>query len=125
MGVFDYLRCHYPLPVEGANALEYQTKDTDAQYMENYEIRADGTLWHQRYDTEDQSDPNATGLDALIGCETRVNERWEQDTSTGEIVFYAYPGKVFTNENEVCFSAYFVDGLLKHLHCLSAGKAAA
>lgn len=40
MGMFDDLRCHYPLPREGANALAYQTKDTPAQWMDLYEIRA-------------------------------------------------------------------------------------
>lgn len=46
MGMFDYVRCQYPLPVEGANALDYQSKDTPAQLLETYEIRGDGRLWH-------------------------------------------------------------------------------
>lgn len=117
MGVFDYLRCSYPLPRQGANALEYQTKDTEAQYMEHYEIRADGTLWHQVYDTEDRSDPNAEpgSLKSLMGRMTRINERWERDTMTGEVVFSAYPGKAYTDKNKVRFSAYFVNGDLKRL----------
>jgi hypothetical protein len=115
MGMFDYLRCSYPLPRPGANDLEYQTKDTYAQWLDNYEIRADGTLWHKVYDTEDRSDPNAEGLLALAGIATRVKERWVRDAMTGEVVFTAYPGDVYTDENEVCFSAYFVDGELKHL----------
>ena len=107
MGLFDYLRCSYPLPRPGANDLEYQTKDTDAQYMDRYEIRADGTLWHEVYDTEDWSDPKAEGFMALAGCATRVNERWERDTMTG--------GIVFTDHNCFCFSACFVGGELTHL----------
>lgn len=47
MGMFDYVRCQYPLPVAGANDLEYQTKDTPAQDLDHYEIHADGSLWHQ------------------------------------------------------------------------------
>ena len=39
MGFFDYLRCEVPLPVNGANALDYQTKDTPAQLMDHYVIR--------------------------------------------------------------------------------------
>ena len=35
MGMFDDIKCKYPLPVEGANALDYQTKDTDAQQPDN------------------------------------------------------------------------------------------
>lgn len=110
MGVFDYLRCKYPLPVEGSNDLEYQTKDTDAQYLDEYEIREDGTLWHKTYDTEDRSDSNAEGLMRLWGIVTRVNERWEPSTMTGEVVFYS--------KNYV-FSAYFVGGQIKHIETLA------
>lgn len=44
MGMFDYIRCEYPLPDEGANELEYQTKDTPDQFMEHYLITSDGRL---------------------------------------------------------------------------------
>ncbi len=105
MGMFDNLRCKYPLPVDGANALEYQTKDTPAQYLELYEIREDGTLWHELYDTEDHSErgkwiaanPNKPeedapqGISALLGCMARVNQRWEQlPDFTGEVCFHDY-----------------------------------
>lgn len=106
MGMFDYLRCDYPLPVEGAKEYEYQTKDTPAQWLDRYEIRADGTLWHEDYEIEDRSDPDAKGLSRLFACATRVNERWVPETLTGEIVFYT---------NVLEFSAYFVDGVLKNI----------
>ena len=115
MGMFDYLRCHYPLPVEGGAALEYQTKDTPAQWLDQYEIRTDGTLWHQDYDTEDRSDPSAEGFARLFGCATRVNERWEPVALTGEVVFYS---------GDFEFSAYFVRGELKHLETLQAPNCA-
>lgn len=38
MGMFDNIKCKYPLPVDGANALDYQTKDTDAQQLDNYDL---------------------------------------------------------------------------------------
>lgn len=82
--------------------------------MDQYEIRADGTLWHQDYDTEDRSDPNAEGLARLFGLATRVNERWEPVAITGEIVFYA---------DGFEFSAYFVGGALKHLETLETPNA--
>ncbi len=126
MGLFDYVNCKYPLPIEGANALDFQTKDTDAQFMDSYEIREDGTIWHEVYDTEDRSDPKATGLSALMGMATRVNKRWEQDIFTGEIVFYGSIGNDYKTGTRVEFSAYFADGKLMHLHDLSnqreAGK---
>jgi hypothetical protein len=118
MGLFDYLRCDYPLPLEGANALEFQTKDTRQQYMDRYEIRADGTLWHEEYDTEDRSDPNAEGLERMFGCMTRVNQRWVRDEMTGEVCFYTSSGDR-DNDQWIEFSCYFVKGALKHLEVLS------
>jgi hypothetical protein len=111
MGMFDWLRCKYPLPLPGANNLHYQTKDTPEQYLDLYKIREDGTLWHETYDVEDRSDPNAEGLMALFGAMTRVNKRWEPCDMTGEIRFY-------TGDNQkqwVEFSAYMVKGKLHTL----------
>lgn len=122
MGMFDYLRCEYPLPVDGANALEYRTKDTPAQYLDRYEIREDGTLWHEEYDMEDRSpsakwrrehpgEPLPGGLVGLygLGCATRVNERWHQVILTGEIRF---------GSATLEWSAYFVKGRLNQLHLI-------
>lgn len=111
MGMFDDLRCKYPLPLAGANELHYQTKDTPAQFCDMYEIREDGTLWHEAYDIEDRSDPNAEGLDALVGCMTRVSKNWEPCAMTGEIRFYASA----TPKQWVEFSAYMVKGKLHTL----------
>lgn len=46
MGMFDYLRCAYPLPDE-APAGGWQTKDTPSQLLEEYVINADGRLVSQ------------------------------------------------------------------------------
>lgn len=113
MGVYDYVNCHYPLPVAGANALTYQTKDTDAQFLDSYEIRKDGTLWHEEYDVEDRSDPNAEGLKGLIGCMTRTSPRWQQELLTGEVRFYDGNADWWVE-----FSAYFVRGQLKQLEII-------
>lgn len=113
MGLYDYINCKYPLPREGANALEYQTKDTPAQYLDRYEIREDGSLWHEAYDTEDRSDPSATGLYGLFGCAAKVNQRWERVFFTGEIVFYD-----FLDDDDatwVEWSAYYIDGSLQSM----------
>jgi len=83
MGMFDYVRCHYQLPVEGANALDYQTKFAGFPNLDQYEIREDGTVWVEEYDVEDHSDPNAEGLMKLIGCATRVNKRMVPFVYTG------------------------------------------
>lgn len=114
MGMFDYMRCKHHLP-PGTPDLQWQTKDTPAQWMETYEIREDGSLWHHDHDIEDQSDPNAEGLLALAGCMTSVNFRWEPCLLTGEVRFY--DSTDFGNKDAWWeFSAYFVKGQLKELH---------
>jgi hypothetical protein len=112
MGVYDTLRCKAPLPgVENGAELEFQTKDTPVQYLDSYEIREDGCLFHEAYDVEDHSDPNAASwLERCRGMHTRVNQRWEFcEDFTGEIVFY---------NGDLEFSSYFVNGKLKELHGL-------
>lgn len=113
MGMFDYLRCHYPLTVEGANERVYQTKDLECD-VDQYEIREDGSLWHQNYDTRVEETPEAP-LGIWIH---RDNERWEQVKLTGEVRFYDSLRKT-----QPCgwieWSAYFVDGALKELHLVA------
>jgi hypothetical protein len=90
MGMFDYIRCLYPLP-DGYVPQpddEFQTKDTPSQYLDLYEIRPDGTLWQDIYDIEDRSDPKAEGLMGLIGAGTRINQRWVQVPFHGDLNFY-------------------------------------
>ena len=94
MGMFDYIRCNYKMPISVIGNAEYQTKDTPAQFMDHYEIRPDGTLWHQNYDIQKHS---------------RVNKRWERVIITGEIVFY---------DRDFEFSAVFVDGGIKHINMM-------
>lgn len=114
MGMFDNLRCEYPLPVDGANELLFQTKDTPVQFLDLYKIDVDGQLWHENYEVEDQSDPNAEGFARLAGCCTRVNQRWEKENFLGVITFYS----MLDEEDEsswVEFSAEFIDGKLRKM----------
>jgi hypothetical protein len=132
MGMFDDIKCSYPLPVEGANALNYQTKDTPAQYCDLYEIREDGTLWHQVYDTEDQSEAGKwkkenpgkdlpESLDHLLsfcGCAARVNARWEQESDfIGEIRFYTTIAP--NNSGWIEWSAYFEGGKVVRMNLIT------
>ena len=122
MGMFDEIRCLYPLPLEGANARAYQTKDTPAQFTDLYEIREDGTLWHEAYDIEDQSNPNATGIERIFGMCARVNERWEPVDFTGEIRFYDFrksdPLDSTQDEGWIEWSAYFTKGQIVALNLI-------
>ena len=116
--MYDNILCKYPIDVEDIDIkisdLTFQSKDTEAQFLDNYEIREDGTLWHETYDIEDRSDPNAEGIMKLLGCMTRINQRWEQVNTTGEIVFYTSTGE--NRDQWLEFSAYFVDGKLNQIH---------
>lgn len=110
MGTFDYIQCDYPLPEQFADN-DIQTKDTPAQWLDTYRISEDGTLWHQAYDTEDRGDKSTTGLERFFGAMTPINKRWERERMTGEIVFYGDA----ENGGDLCYSAYFINGVLQSL----------
>jgi hypothetical protein len=101
MGMFDYLNFR---------GNDYQSKDTPNQWMANYEIREDGTLWVEESDGEWIKDENSL----LGGYIKESNHRWVQvEKYTGEIRFYRHLDKEYKVWEE--FSAYFVQGQLKHL----------
>lgn len=130
MGMFDNLTCKYPLPVDGANGLSFQTKDTSAQYMDKYEIREDGTLWHEAYDIIDRSDPAKEGLERIKGMLSHENIRWEPDDHTGQIYFYTnLKGLDGMDNGWISFMSFFSHGKLIHLelieHTLPKEKATA
>ena len=121
MGMFDEVTCKYPLPVDGANSLLYQTKSLGCE-MEYFEIREDGSLWKEHYDIEDRSDQNATGFMRMAGCMTRVNRHWKPArTYTGEIRFYTSLDDSQSGKDSgwLEWSAYFESGLLVCVNLLS------
>jgi len=74
MGMFDYL--YY-------RGNQYQTKDTDAQLLDNYRIE-DDRLWHEKYDSE-----WVDGEGLFGGGIRKFNERWVLcDDFDGLIRFY-------------------------------------
>ena len=114
MGMYDSIFCRYPLPGLGVVDVEFQTKDTPSQFLDTYEIRADGTLWRQDYDTVDRSDPSATGLGRLCGSMARENLRWVRDHLTGTIGFYGdHQGRDFE------FEADFAKGEMCAIRAIS------
>ena len=124
MGMYDLIRCKMPLPAKLAGDPSehwFQTKSLNHE-LDHYEIREDGTLWHEAYDTEDRSNPNGVGLEKIIGCMTPINKRWEQwKRFTGEVVFYDWLHMVEGTESKTAddwieFSAYFVYGKLQSLN---------
>jgi hypothetical protein len=59
----------------------WQSKDTPAQYLDSYEIREDGTLWHREYDSRFEE----TTESPLGFCVHQDNEHWAQEDYTGEL----------------------------------------
>jgi len=115
MGMFDQIICRYPLPIPGANDLDYQTKSLDC-VLDDLEIREDGSLWKEHYDVEDHSDPKANGIASVFGSMARVNLRWEPEPYTGEICFHTSLGK--DHSGWIDFSAWFADGKIKEVSVL-------
>jgi len=101
MGMFDHIRY---------KGHEYQTKDTPEQWLANYEIREDGTLWLEECDSEWVKDE-----DHFLGAYIKEsNHRWvQQDRFIGEIRFYRNLDKEYKVWEE--FSTYFIDGQMKHI----------
>ncbi|HQF36479.1 MAG TPA: hypothetical protein PLL26_02450 [Candidatus Dojkabacteria bacterium] len=115
MGVFDNLRCLYPLPTERDLKKEiFQTKTTPYQSLALYEIREDGTLWCENF--EIIKNPDHTDGTKLSERYLRINNKWEfVDDFIGEIRFYT----VCNSDNHfIQFSSYFVNGKLKELHLI-------
>lgn len=113
MGMFDNLRCKFPLPgvMPAAGDLQFQTKSLDC-LMDDFEIREDGSLWHQQYDVRVEQTP-----DSFFGCVIHQdNKRWVRVLLSGEIRFYGWQGK----ENSVEFLGFYWKGELREIHCLEA-----
>jgi len=85
MGMFDYVTCRYPLPPEFPEDLDWQSKDTPAPSLDHYEIREDGSLWHEHYHHRVE-----TTNDDPIGIRMfRDNPEWRPERLTGELEIHS------------------------------------
>lgn len=109
MGMFDTITCKYPLPDQPTIDC-WQTKSLDCT-LDHYVIEPDGTLHHEDYDIEDQSDKaKGIGEDSFCGCMTKVNKRLSpMPKFRGEIVFYESTAEA---DEWFEYSAFFDDGKL-------------
>jgi len=87
MGMFDDLVIEGDLHPNVSPGSRWQTKSLGCD-MDKYKLDAEGQLWHEDYDIEDRSDPNAEGFERLIGMSAQVNQRWVKSDWTGELYFY-------------------------------------
>jgi hypothetical protein len=107
MGLFDTVRCDYPLPVPGANLLSYQTKSLDLMQATYHIAINEQLLLIERGRFAPEPDTPTTTA-ALSG--TPVSD------FIGEIRFYSSWGP--DNEGWIEWSAYFVRGNLRELHLI-------
>lgn len=112
MGMFDYLRCEYPLP-DGYTAPEFQTKDFDCE-MVTHVITADGRLMMDRGEyvatpKEELPYPDAKPgtWQSICGIMRRVPNMVQSDFH-GWLNFYDYNEKDEWHE----YNAKFTDGRL-------------
>lgn len=85
MGMFDDVRIRYSLPWPEVQDVKWQSKDTPC-CLDNYEIRKDGTLWHETYESrweEDESSPLGMVMH-------RDNRQWEQVLWKGELEVHEF-----------------------------------
>jgi len=108
MGMFDEVRCAYPLPWPEVQDSVWQSKYTPAQFLDQYEIRADGTLWHEAYTQRvEESDDAPAGF-----WIHRENAKWEQVAFTGELEMHE-----LTDDYWYSVRWWFVDGKVKDRVC--------
>ena len=99
MGMFDYIKCEYPLaelpqPVidrwQGAENVAFQTKDTPEQGMVLYKIDASGQLWQQHKTSRwaEPVDANSESVMDRVGHLETLSTWWEKEAFTGGIDFY-------------------------------------
>lgn len=136
MGMFDTIKCLYPLP-DGfdAEGLEWQTKDLECE-LDEYTITADGRLVHDEWKYESVPDnerpyPEATeGLKSVMGSIRRVVTKPNVEVPYhGDIVFYG--SNVCASGHGMCvtdddqppqwreYSARFTNGRLQEITLVS------
>lgn len=108
MGVFDDVKCLYPLPWPEAQGGWFQSKCTPAQYCETYEVRENGRLWYHKKERKWRED----GHGALGGCFVEISSQWCPENVTGEIELHAFREFEGTNY-EYTVKLWFRDGLVK------------
>lgn len=115
MGMFDDIKCEYPLPDAEAQGETFQTKDLDC-LLDTFTITKEGRLMYHAYDTlivpEDERTlckgippEKRTELQKTCGMFGRKNERLEDENYHGYLRFYTS-----INGVQYEYMAKFTDG---------------
>ena len=118
MGMFDWLKCEYPLPKKMEGVSLYQTKSF-TNLMEQYRISEDGSLYHTPClleFVEEQDRPNygtkewdENPLTKLIGLAKEIPQEEKRVYYDGGVDFYWYDAP---NRMSHDYKAIFLDGKL-------------
>jgi hypothetical protein len=118
MGMFDHVRCRYPLPDAEAQDLDFQTKSMPAPFLDNYLITEDGRLLHEAYDARCEEDAKAP-LGLWLH---RENPRWERVDFRGELEIHDYVDDPVRGPLWYSYLFWFRDGKVADLqHGLGHG----
>lgn len=112
MGMFDEVKCKYALDCPEVQDALFQSKDTPVQYLDKYEIREDGTLWHEDYDVRwEESDDSPLGF-----WMHKDNKRWVQVPFVGELeIHHLVRNDDGSRGVYYSFQFWFRDGVVKDL----------
>jgi hypothetical protein len=112
MGMFDEVRCKYPIEWPEVQGADWQTKDTPEQHLAVYEIRDDGTIWERSVETKY---PMHHGLpeEGL----PRTVERWTRLKITGEIEIHHLEKSTVGQDWWYSVQFWFRDGVVKDVVC--------
>ncbi|MBI1916485.1 MAG: hypothetical protein HYS12_17390 [Planctomycetes bacterium] len=111
MGMFDHVRCRYPLPDAEAQDLEYQSKSTPALSVDSYVITSKGSLLHEDYET--RMEKNA---DSMLGFVLhRENSRWVPVDFRGELEIHASVGQADGTRKWYSYLLWFKDNRVADL----------
>src|SRR5579884_2896074 len=89
MGLFNRVRCRYPLPDPEAQNFGFQTKSLPEQLLDDYEITEDGRLLHQTYATRLEEN-TAAPVGFFVH---RENARWVPVDFSGKLEIYTSAGE--------------------------------
>jgi len=113
--MFDYLMCEYPIDAP-ENVKQWQTKDTPSQYLDQYKIDAQGSLWHY---TNERLLPGVKGLGRV---KVRTEFEWVKlEDFRGEICFSGFEVINGKDDYEKLweYSALFDDGRIINIKRIS------
>jgi hypothetical protein len=122
MGMYDDLKCEYPLPNKEVQNETFQTKDFECQ-MEEYLITREGKIIHHavRYETVPEKERPYYGTPEWdekpfvrsFGCIRTIPVGDVEIPFHGDITFYTYLGDVNTDDYEWYeYEVRFTEGIL-------------